>query len=402
MKNNLVFLFLFISYFASAQLDSIEIELLNYKNSQPEIISKARRLMAEKLVQGDYQKMKEIKDYLKNKINNNHNVTLSSSEYWLILFWTQEFDELLSSVEQAVIQVDEQSMSGNNLKSVPMPDDLFQILLESTFESKHLLELVINNSPLGTEEIDFLQLHLKYCLLPLNNPAITQDSLNIKGDKFILKYPTSPYRPFVKRIIQYKIKVADFGLGYDFFLGYGFFTGKISDNLQDYLPFGFSIDFTYKNFDINLGVGLGLAKLRKEIVYQNIKWEKEMTADIYFPHASIGYTFFGNKQFSFNPFVGIQSLIFTPSYEDIMYYPALESIYLQSDVGVLAGISLNYFTKPFNNTNRYKKTVQFQGFIKLKYSYYQSGFRQDLYGFGGSMHTICLSFGGLMKQVNRI
>ena len=402
MKNILIFLFLFISYVASAQIDSIEIEILHYKNSQSEIISKARRLLAEKLTLGDYQKMKEIKDYLKKNIDNNQYLTLSSQEYWLILFWTQEFDELLSSVEQAIIYVDEQNMNGNNPKAFPIADNLFQNLLEISIKSKHLLELVINNSQLGIEEIDFLQLHLNYCLLPLNDPAITQDSLNIKSDKFIFKYPTSPYRPFIKRFIQYKIKVADFGLGYDFFLGYGTFTGKISENLLDYVSFGFSIDLNYKNFDINLGIGLGVAKLKQEVVYHNIKWEKEMMADIYFPHASIGYSFFGNKQFSFNPFIGIQSLILTPSYEDIMYYPALENIYLQSDVNLLAGLSFNYYTKPTNNTNRYKKTVQFQGFIKLKYSYYQSGFRQDLNGFSGSMHTICLSFGGLMKHVNRI
>ncbi len=402
MKNILTFLFLFISYIASAQIDSIEIEILNYHNSKSEIISKARRLLLDKLMLGDYQKMKEIKDYLKNNIDNKEYPTLSVQEYWLILFWTQEFDELLSSIEQTVLQVDVRTSNEGIIQNFPETDELYKNLLEKSFESKHLLEILINSSQLSAEEKDFLKLHLNYCLLDLNNPSITQDSLNVQSDKFILKYSTSPYRPFIKRLIHYKIKISDFGFGYDVFMGYGFFNGGLSTNLVDYVPFGFSVDFNYKNFDLNLGIGLGIAKLKQEIVYQNIKWEKEMKADIYFPNLSLGYIVFGIKQFNFNPFVGVHTLILLPTYEDIQNYPQLENIYFQSDVSLLAGFSINYYSKPLKTTNRYHNSVQFQGFIKLKYTYYQSGFKKEYYGLDGSMHNICLSFGGFTKRVYKM
>jgi hypothetical protein len=356
----------------------------------------------EKFMLGDYQKMQEITNYLKNNVDDNEYISFSVREYWLILYWTQDFDELLKNIEQNVYPVGEQNNGEGNNQIVPVLDELYQKLLEKSFESKYLLEIMINNSQINDEEKDFLKLHLNYCLFDINNMAITQDSLNMQSDRFIFKYPTSVYNSFIKKNIRYKEKVSDFGFGYDFFLGYGTFSGGISKNLRDYAPFGFSIDLTYKNFDINLGTGLGVAKLQHPVVYQNVTWNKDLKADIFYPYASFGYNFITKGKLSFSPFVGLYSLIIMPNYQDIQYNSALENISFQSDASFLAGLCINYYSKSFNATNRYRRGTQFQAFMKLKYTYFQSGFHSDLDGFNSNMHTICLSFGGFMKRVYRM
>jgi len=398
----LVFLFFFVPFYTFGQVDSIEIEIMQFPSSKSEIISKSRRLLIEKFLMDDYQKMKEIKDYLKYKIEDKDNISFSVREYWFILYWTQEFDELLSNIEKNISLIDFNQMNTIDIEEVPFSDQLFDNLLVKSIESKNLLEILINNSQLNQEEMDFLKLHLNYCLSYQLNQKILQDSLNIQGDKFILKYPTSPYRPFVKKVIQYKEKVSDFSFGYDFFIGYGAFRGDISNSFVNHAPFGFSMDMNYKNIYLNFGCTLGVAKLKQDIVYQGITWEKEKKADIFYPQASLGYTFFGKSKINLSPNVGVYSLILTPTYEDMSNNPPLENLYFQSDLSLLLGLSICYNPKSYIQSKRYLRDILFQGFIKLKYTYYQSGFKSGIYNLNGDMHTICLSFGGLMKRVYRI
>ena len=113
MKTVVLFLCSIISYSAIGQADSIENEIFNYKNSKPEIISKGRRLLIEKLELEDLLKIKEIKDYLVKNIDDYQCHSFDINEYWLILYWTQEFDELLDNIEKFSIQIDRRRRAKN-------------------------------------------------------------------------------------------------------------------------------------------------------------------------------------------------------------------------------------------------------------------------------------------------
>jgi len=337
MKMILLFLCLSISYIVIGQIDSIENEILNYKNSKPEIISKGRRLLIDKLLQEDFHKMKEIKNYLIENIDDSEYQSFDREEYWLILLWTQDFDELLSSIEKIPFQVNDLKTETTYNSMVPVTDLLCQNLLTKTIESKGLLDIIISNSNLSTEEIDFLKLLADYCILNQPNSNIIQEGLNLMSDKFFIKYPTSPYRAFIKNKIQYKVKISDFGFGYDFFIGYGAFNSSMAKHVNDYAPMGFSMDFSFKDFVLNTTFGFGFSKLNQPIVYQNFTWEKEFTINLFYPQATIGYTFFGKERFNFNPYFGVYALMVTPAYEEIQYNPALTNVYINSDASFVGG-----------------------------------------------------------------
>jgi len=402
MKKAILFLFLVFPLVSVAQIDSIDYEIMNYKNTRAEIISKGRRLMTDKLMMDDIQKVKEIKDYLLNKTADDENPAFLNQEYWLILFWTQEFDELLSSIEKQIIISENQEYNYSFDNTIDSEDKLLEQLAYKSNESKNLLEIILDNAGLSNEESDFLKLHLNFCLFLSGYTTITQDSLNVLSDQFFFKYPSSPFRVFIKKVIQYKTKVSDFAFGYDFFIGYGFFKGGISESLIDYAPFGFSIDVMVRNFDFNFGIGLGVTTLTKTIIYDNIRWEKDMKADIFFPTASLGYNINLSKKLSICPYAGVTSFYITPTFEDIQIYPQLEYINMHSNASPLIGIGFNYNSRPTTFSLHRQRNLQFQGFVKLKYTYYQSGFKKDFYGFDGTMHTICVSFGGISRRIHRL
>mgnify|MGYP001358815079 FL=1 len=71
MKNKL-FILLFlsvISYVSAQNKDNIENEILSYTNSQTQIISKGRLLLADSFVEGDLQKVDEVRNYLLKEVD---------------------------------------------------------------------------------------------------------------------------------------------------------------------------------------------------------------------------------------------------------------------------------------------------------------------------------------------
>ncbi|MFN8255218.1 MAG: hypothetical protein U0W24_05980 [Bacteroidales bacterium] len=402
MKFFLFLIVLFCTQNVFCQVVTVESELRDFENSVPELVSKSRRLILQKVLSDDYQRILEINKYLESEIKDKNIKALADFELWLIFHWSKKYNDLLSLIENLTPDIKPGSEYLFYETSFPVYDSLYNTLVGISNISKELLFENLDNSDLQDFEIDFLKLHLEYCLFSSGNSTLTQDSLNFKSDRYLIKYPSSPYMPFIKKFIQFRFSFSKFNMAYDVFIGYGFFKGKISEQLGDYAPIGFSMDLNLRNFVAGFGIGLGVSRLEKTILINNISWEKEMKADIFFPYMSLGYNFLAGKRINFLPYAGISSFILTPDYNDIQSNQQLENISLRSEVSPLFGISINFFGKN-SGFNRYSyKPYVFQSVIRIKYTYYQSGFSQDFFNISGQMHTICFSFGGLMKRAYRI
>ncbi len=402
MKNAILCLLMFaFAINTVAQTDSIKNQILNYQNNETELISKARRMLIDRLETNDYQKVKEIKDYLKQEVDNQNYLALYTPEYWFILYWTQEFNELLDNIKQTGYQIDAKETSNMNKQMRPSEDDLFIRLKDKSGKDKHILDLIIENASLTEEEKEFLQLHLSYCLLGSKYHIINQEILNNQSEKFLLKYPSSPYNPFIKKVIIYKEKVSDFGWGYDLALGYGNFEGGIAESFSEYFVLGMSFDFVYNNFDLNLGFSIGSSQLKKDIEYESVIWSKEKKGDVIVPMVSLGYTVLSKKRINFTPFVGVSGIYISPQWEDTQNYTLLEKVELNSDASWNVGISLNFYSKVFKTPSYFRKMSMVQGVLKLKYTYFHSGFKKEYYGLDGAMHQATIAFGGFTRRVKR-
>jgi hypothetical protein len=229
-----------------------------------------------------------------------------------------------------------------------------------------------------------------------------QDSLNALSDNYIHQFPLSKYTPFVKRFIRYELKSSDFAFGYDLFTGFAPLQGNISKSFTGYGYIGFSIDFVYKQLNLDLSLVLAASKLRHDIIFPDFTWDNEMKTGIFIPQMQLGYTFSVNRPFNVTPFIGISQSQILPSYDEMINKPYLEDTYISSKISWQLGMSLNLYSKisiPFVSL---RKSVQYQFFAKIKYCYSNLVFEQDTYDFNGAMHQITLSLGFLSRRVYRI
>ena len=101
----LLFLLLIPVTLLAQQKDSIRNEILNRPGSDLEMISKGRSLTVEHLQKGDLFALKEVKAYLTRETDNPYSVYLPV-EYWLLSFWTEEYDILLQEVKAVSADID--------------------------------------------------------------------------------------------------------------------------------------------------------------------------------------------------------------------------------------------------------------------------------------------------------
>lgn len=381
-------------YFSTiAQEDGIEKEIANYKNSEPEMISKARRMLIDKIKESDYLKIKEIKDYLIKERKEKNYTALYLKEYWLILYWTQEYEELLQSIRNTGFDKNAKLISNKtSWNSNSKSELLIQLQEKSTTENEMALVLV-DNAKIKNEEKDFLKLHLKFCL------STKQDSLNNSADRFLASYPTSIYGPFIKKVIKHKEVDSPFSWGYDVFLGYTVFNGGISETFEDCFSFGMTLDFYYRNFIMSFAFSLGGSELKKDIPFNLITWDKGRQADILFPHANLGYTFFNKRRVNITPFIGVSGTYIYPNYNDTPASTLYDDIELIADATWNIGVSLNLTSKTINTPLYMRRKSKMKAFIKLKYNYIHSGFKKDYHGLDGAMHQITMSFGAKAWKV---
>jgi hypothetical protein len=195
MQKKLLLISLFFwSLNLSGQNDSIKSEILNYSDTKSEIISKGRRMLLDHFTEGRLDKVKELKDYLKHDVENADYAAFYPVEYWLILCWTQEYSELLESVNR----FDSLEIARFQRKIKPQYDLLFEKIRGESRESEPELQTSIAASELEPHEKDFLSLYFKYLITDENYAPVTQDTLNALSDNFLKHYPESEYTGFIR------------------------------------------------------------------------------------------------------------------------------------------------------------------------------------------------------------
>jgi hypothetical protein len=395
-------LLIFTHFAVFAQTDSIQNEIKNYADSKIELITKSRRMIADKLAVDEYDKIRVIKDYLIDYVEDENNVAFDTDEYWLILYWTQDFTELLNNLTNFGLQTVSGELNRNIGQPVVINDLLYDKLLKKSRDSEKLLELFIQNASIGLEKQDFLKLHLQFCLADYSLNPNFQDSLNVQSDEFLSKYPYSAYAPFVKKVIRLRMKDSDFAYGYDLFGGFIILKGDIANNLSNPGSIGLSFNLFYKKMYLNCSLEVCGSELQKDIEYQPYIWESGSMASIFIPRIHIGYAVLDNRRYNIAPFSGVSVVNISPIYEDILSYPYLENIYFTSNVSWSIGLSLNFFSKNSRYFIYRSNANQFQIYANLKYLYTNLLFDDAENNLNGSMHQISLAFGIVSRKSKRI
>ena len=140
MKIRLLFATIFIvlfslNSFSQNEKDSLRSEIINYEQSKHVFLDKGRRLLLDHFEKSDMFKVKEVKDLLLKENEGNVYNTFYPIEFIYILYWTEEYNELIDFIKQ----VDFTLPVSNSVRILAATDNMFTSLLQQTVENKDLL-----------------------------------------------------------------------------------------------------------------------------------------------------------------------------------------------------------------------------------------------------------------------
>jgi hypothetical protein len=377
------------NYMMIEQSDSVGMKILNQsKHRKTEIIAKGRGLLLEKFSNNEMNEVKELKDYLKN-MEKEGNSVFYGTEYLLILYWTNEYEELLNSVKTRRPQ-----------RPRYLRDPLqLQLKEKSILNAQNILEQ-IQNAPIDAEAKDFLRLNFK---ATINGTQGTfQDSLNILANDFLKKYPETEYKDYIKENIKFVYGLDDLGFGFETFSGYGIFTGELSNNYTNYIPIGVAFNIYYKRFEFSPRMYFSSinGKAKKDFTYSAGYYKKDKSMQTMLEGVSLGYNILDNDNFKILPFFGIARINIEPS--EINEIKELKEI-SASTFTCITGLNLSTrIYDPFAGDKVKAKTKTSGGlFLRLRYEYAMPANFSKKYDISGGVHLITLGVGVFFKDSKR-
>lgn len=397
MKRILWFILLMILVAqAQAQNETIREEIENAPDSKILLIHKGRNLLLEKFKSGDYQKVKEIKEYLVEELDDKDYQALYIPEYWFILYWTQEYDELLRNVR--LHNNTPNSFQQRNRLS-PMRDLLYTELREKSANSSLLLEMFIEKSELDTADKQFASMFLKYLIMgEEGDQNITQENLNIYANDFLKQYPQSDYGDFVKKYIHNKQTQRNWAAGFDISGGYTALTENLGKSFNSGGNLSLGGDIYYKRVNLNFQITSTFSKNRTEKTlpeYDDLVWKDRAKISASSVDFALGYALIDNRYLNIAPFAGIGGTIFAPLQKEIDDNSDMKKFQM-SKTTFLTGVSLDF--KIWNSTNPYNDLwstpMAAVAYIRLRYTYRMPQFEKKYsLDFAGDIHTVTLGVG---------
>ena len=294
MKRHILLIVLLFAMVFSA-FAQIEDEI---QQSRKEKIEKGRAYLLEKFIDRDYEKVKEIKDYLMEMDDDNY-VALTPFEQWHILLWTKEYDALTETLRHS----DSVYFASYEKKVFPEQDDLMRRLYYRSAEDEHLLRFSLKEAQLPEEDLAFLTLFLDWLVRSENND--NQDNWNAEADKFLAGYPNSEFEWFVRHWIRKQYVENDWGWGIGVDICGGFLTGSLKDKFLPIFGFGISMDVLYKKFLLNLGYDIIISDTKIDQPYSGGIYPAGSRDNVMNFYADLGYRIVDNRAISVAPFVGI-------------------------------------------------------------------------------------------------
>jgi hypothetical protein len=374
------------------QADSIKNEIMSYSIQKPVIIAKGRKFLLDKLIQKDYKKVREIRDYLRYKIENIDNLAFTPREYLLIAYWTKEYDEIINNIN--VINFNTSALSIR-----PPDDQLFEKIREHSWISIELLGSFIDDSWLGRVDKDFLKLNLRFLITDNDYPQINDKYLISQANQFLELYPQSNFESFIRYNIKVTKFASDWEWGAQSFSGYGMFTGNLSKIFTNIIPIGFTIDGAYKNLVFNMRLYPGFFKTKIDIPYESGVWNRGSKVRIIIPELSAGYIVSNNEDLKIAIFIGIGLSDIMPSENDVNKNPDLENAELKFSTTYTLGLNYDIKLGPAVKVKEGANLVERYFIIRIGYEYYFPQFQWKYDGFNGGIQSLTLGFGMFDRKI---
>lgn len=377
-----------------AQTNDVEQEILQQKPSKSIVISKARQLLMDKILEKDWQKVAKLKDYLLDQEDTNY-IALHPSEYWYTLYHLQAYPELLMDVRH----YDSIAIAYLMDKIFPTYDMLLPTLHKKTVENKSNIHQQISHSKVGEKEKTFLHLHIDWLL-----NTVKQDSLNIRSEDFLNTYSPTVYDNFIRKHIRQKYKVKGWGMIIGYSLGYGILDGQIGNYYTNPVLLCFDIGGLFNQFELSLNSCFGPNKNKYDIPYSEGVWASNSSTSYFLGYGSLGYTSFENDRLRLTPFIGIGGGEMNAPQKNRNENSALKEITISTGPIYFAGFRFDFkLGKKSHRQYPYSSTKNHTYYgISLKYSYGMTTFDKKHLNIKGNIHNITLGMNMIGRMTKKV
>jgi len=392
----IISLLLLSAFSGMAQTDILRNEILNYTDSNAVYIQNGRRMLIDKLISGDVNKVRQLKNALLLAENDKY-LTFYPYEVRLLLYYLGEYDEL----QYYINSYDENTIKRLKLKIKPPADDLENTVLVTVRKNRTNIECDILAHVNNVENRDFLKMNLHYLIAGKDYPDITRESLNVDADAFLKDHPESKYVGYTRQYIRYKLVTSKWGYGFEFFSGYGLATGNLYNSFHGHVPIGIAFDVLYKNWTLYLRDYIGIGTTHTDIAVRGTVWPNATKANTMIPEATLGYMLPLKSKFHLSPFAGVGGLLLSPtdSQKDESYYKQVGEL---NNFAWITGINMDIKLGKNRGINPMVSDNEAAfWFLRIRYGYVMSNISKLYPGLSGSMHYLTIGIGGQGHRVKR-
>ena len=320
----LVIVLLFTTAFSA--FAQIEDEIANYQSNR-ELMVKARDYIKDKVVDGDFAKVKEAKDYALTLKEENAN-PFSRSELWSIMFLTNEFEALGNDI--AAVNNDNYLLRGVRWSL----DGLDDVLNKALKENKSELNNRLKSSTIDIETMNVLRMTLDWLengagrrmTSEMHNHAVAHLAVN----------PDSRYKWFIENKLMMEslpnstMNAPSFrhrnvwSIGFVASLGGGWFAGDLVESYYGFGSCGFELTGSFNRFALTAGINFMPTWTKCDITGDNGVLEKGSGVSVLMPKGSFGYYLIQKDKFRMKPYLGVAGLFYRypsvankPDYSDL-------------------------------------------------------------------------------------
>ncbi len=371
--------------------DKMKDEILLMSNSGMFFVDKGRLAIANALTATDYEKVKQLKDYLLNFTRNTQDVAFYPVELWRILFWTGEYNQLLNALVDFKADM-------NKGKNMPYNDLLAKQLGEATAFFANDLRLKISESnTINQEQKEFLDLAFSYSLY-VQYQNMFQDKLNEASNTFLKHYPQSSYAPFVKKFVRVEFITEGLALSYTFGMGATFYSGQLGRYFNTAPQLQLSFDLYYKQWVALMNMNVAFPKMNYSVNMNNGLWDKDYSTENAQFQVVGGYQFYKNDRITLYPTASIGAMQIKPS-DNGQVIPDI-GLEFTTYYGLGAACDCRISRRQRVVRGMFPLTEQYW-YLRLRYEACFPRFNRHYGNAGGNIQNITLSVGGFTQGVMR-
>jgi len=366
-------------------------------------ISAARIKLKDAVINNNIPVVKQMRDSIKQKAEDDMHLAFFPGEYWLLCFLTKDYSNILADKYL-------NDLNSYNAQGIEMPvlDDLGEAVRTVSFNNSKQLLAGIEGANLPAREKELLNIVFLFSVRgKIDSKDTIQTKLNELGKTYVAGNSSAAATPFINTyVIQ---EFVGTGRAHELSLGAGYMMpyGGLSDYFGSALNIGLDVKEYFNWFIVGLTANLSNGRLSSDLDFKGKTLGKDSVYTSYYLGVDLGARLYENHITNVNVFAGAgASDISVVSNEELNGANIKEQTYvnLNNKIALHAGLTVDLKFLKMGKKAQFKTYSDFNhsNFFRLKYDYMLPFYKNEDSRLDGGFHTITLQIGFNTKTIKKL